>query len=525
MARREDIEKAVGRLLLARLPALDLIDSARLALGNGTIGGIVLFKENGSDVEQLAGLNQDIIEASHHNPIIAVDQEGGAIQRFDHFLSSLPSPMAVAATNDLTTAREIAAISAKQLKVLGINCILTPVLDVLTNARNPIIATRAFSDNPKTVSDYAKEVFKAIEDCGIVAVGKHFPGHGATREDSHTDLAVNPADSRSLWQVDLVPFRNCIGHMKSVLTAHVWLSAVDEEPLPASLSKRVTQGILREYLKFDGVIMTDDLTMKAITKKWGLEEAALMCLLAGNDIAMVCASIEETLSVHKHIVKAVEDGRISEEQIRHSKERVDKVFGGKSKVPDAAQVKNLKAMIKKDSAKCLQASKQAICTLRGSIPEITDGEWILVVPRHPRYPMNLLAALSELSAKKKTGAPKGTAKLQFKELRYSLNPTEAEIEELGRQCRNRNVILLTYRTLLNEFQGQLGGLIGRESRSCIAVATDVPFDFHQLPELSNFIASFDPSEQAMYAIASALLKLTPATGVCPVNLAVPIVSR
>src|SRR5262249_32404467 len=153
---------------------------------------------------------------------------------------------------------------------------------------------------------------QVISEQGLLPVGKHFPGYGDVLEDAHLDLAINNSDAKSIWQTDLSPFHKLGNSLPALMVGHVWLSAIEPEPLPASISKRMISDILRGYLKYDGLVFTDDLAMKAVTNTRPLEEAALMAFEAGADHLLVLGSLEEYLSVHKSLVKAVKSGKISE---------------------------------------------------------------------------------------------------------------------------------------------------------------------------------------------------------------------
>jgi beta-N-acetylhexosaminidase len=234
-----NIKQAIGCLLSARLSGYTLDKKTEKALREGLIGGVVLFKENARDIKQLAHLIANIKAPSFHEAIISVDQEGGAVQRFDHIITPLPSAMALAAGNDLTLLGEVAEISAKQLKLLGFNCLLAPVLDVLQNPVNSVIATRAYGNSPEHVIKCAGQYLRALKDTGMVAVGKHFPGHGSTMQDSHFELAVNDSPIEEIWSTDLSPFKSCLADLPALLIGHVWLPGVDPQPLPATLSSHV----------------------------------------------------------------------------------------------------------------------------------------------------------------------------------------------------------------------------------------------------------------------------------------------
>jgi beta-N-acetylhexosaminidase len=514
----EKLSQNVGRLLLARIPGPELDERSRSMLADGTIGGAVLFRENATSLSQLRDLTAAIVKHSLHVPIITADQEGGAVQRFDHVLTPIPSAMALAACGQNESIASITRHGATQLKELGFNCLLSPVLDVLTNPLNPVIGTRAFSDSPRRVAEIGILIADAIAEGGLVPVGKHFPGHGSTLEDSHADLAVNPCDSKTLWQVDLVPFRSALSHLPAILIGHVWLSSVDPQPLPATLSSMVIDGILRHYLNYEGVIMSDDMIMKAITDRWGLPEACLMALEAGQDLLLVCGDQDQTVSVHEHLVNAVKSGRLSEERLNESIKRINNLFPRRSSVMAKKSLPKFADSVRTMRDHSLKVSCSAVTVLRGEIPRIDSGHWLVLAPNHARYPMRVEKYLREI-------APVRFNTLSFSELRYSLDPSPEEAETVVRECSERNCIFLTYRSLNNQGQLLLGSLLAAEAREKIAVSTDTPFDLVGLPAWDNVVAIYDPSDLAMEALAKVLLGEFTAQGVCPVNLEFQVVRQ
>jgi beta-N-acetylhexosaminidase len=504
------------------VPATTLEPSVGAMLRDGTVGGVVLFKENASDLEQLIRLIGAIEKESFHPPILSVDQEGGAIQRFDQIVSPIPSAMALAATDSEEIASRVIGIAARQLRLLGINCCLAPVLDVLSNPLNSVIATRSFGSEPATVTRFASVCLDAFTKEGIVPVAKHFPGHGSTREDSHVDLAVNPADTKSLWRTDLSPFRSCLAKSPAILVAHVWLSGIDPAPLPASLSPTIINGILRQYLNYDGLVMTDDMTMKAITKDRSLEEATLMSLNAGADHVLLCADPEQTRAVHAFLLRAVEAGTLSMDHISKANKRTAKLFKKPKASPEETQEKRIEELLKSvehSSGALLDASIKAITVLRGKLPHITSGEWMVVAPNHSRYALRLAHHLNKRV--EKLNGKQSHAGLKFADVRYSVEPAAEEAREIGKDCAERNCIFVTYRSTLNQGQFDLGEAISLNAREKIHLAVDTPFDLIGLPDWENSLATFDPSELAMEAAAKVLLGEHEPRGTCPVDLNVP----
>jgi beta-N-acetylhexosaminidase len=220
--------------------------------------------------------------------------------------------------------------------------------------------------------------------------------------------------------------------------------------------------------------------------------------------------------VHSHLLEAVESGRLDESLIDQAVARIDKLFSTRPVLLSETELEEFTNELPIKRERALKTSCAAVTILRGEIPTIDSGSWLLIVPKHPRYPMNLEKYLSSIAAHRFTS-------LTFSELRYPLAPTPEETESIIRQCTERNCIFLTYRSLINQSQLQLGSMIAEEAREKIVVSTDTPFDLLGLPDWENVAATYDPSELAMEALAKVLLGEFSASGICPVSLEFQIV--
>lgn len=510
-----------GRMVIGRLPGLVLDDDHRKALADGTLGGITLFKENAADLEQLVKLTSEIMAAGD-NLVLTVDQEGGAVQRFDHVLSSLPSPMALAAceyfdedaerkdsANEKDSVTEITAINARQLKALGFNLLLAPTLDLLTNPHNPVICTRAFSDDLETVTTMGAKVIEAIEANGLIACPKHFPGHGSTSQDSHLELAVVDKSAAELNAYDLVPFARNIAKMQAILVGHIWLPQIEAKQNPATLSPYVVTDLLRRQLKFEGLAVSDDMTMKAITKAHGLGEACVLAIEAGIDLLLVCGSFAESREAVTAIARAIESGRLSRSRIEESIARIEKLFNRPE--TEQAASETLRSEIARDNTTSTRFSTVSPAFLYGSLEQcdITE-DWLILVPEQGRYKLPLARYLRE----------SGT---NVREKRYKLNPDTAEIEQIARELtleKADKIVFVTFRSFINSGQGLLAARLPQ----FVHVASDTPYDVDLLKQQAKSatmiasIASFDPSDQAMYGVAQVLTKKSVARGRTPVKL-------
>lgn len=521
MAASEKLKQAAGRLIVGKVPGTILDDESKHLLQSGIMGGVTFFKDNADNLTQLSNLVYDIVEtyaaSTEAFPFIMVDQEGGAVQRFDHVITPLPSAMALAAGKSSSILREITAINAQELKLLGFNCLLAPVLDLAINEKNPIVSTRAFGDQANSVAQLGKIVIETLNNQGMLAAGKHFPGHGGTSEDTHLSLAVNSKTLDQLSESELEPFKRNLSELPAMLTSHVWFSKIDQEPLPASLSFKVTTELLRNKLKFDRLVITDDLLMKAITNKWGLGEASVMALEAGADILLTCGAASEIKSVHEAIVAAVESGRLTEERLEKSLTRLERALLPLSKErylhiragKRHDSIEKLEAVLPRNRKIAFEAAQKAICQLRGSMPNLADGNWTIVAPNHPRYKIDLASFIN-------------AAGLTVNQIRYDLNPTAGDCERIKDRVSGQNCIYLTYRTAINEGQILLGQLLKNVCHKTLAIAVDAPFDANHLPHWDNYIATFDPSDLAIEALSGILSSQLKLEGTCPTSLNAPV---
>lgn len=286
-----------------------------------TPGGIILFEENTVDALQTGRLIEDFQWNSPKIPLfMAVDQEGGIVTRMK-YATTMPGNMALGAAGDERLTYRVAKTIGKELKALGFNLNFAPVIDVNNNPDNPIIGVRSFGDNPELVIRLGLKFIKGLNDAGIISAVKHFPGHGDTGVDSHMDLPTIAHDMERLESVEFKPYYAMIDHqVDMIMTAHIIFPAIEEGPeIPATLSSKCLTGLLRERMGFQGVIITDALEMKAITKRYSQSQAAEMAIMAGADILLMPRDIDTTIP---YIVDQVRKGIIPPARIEASVKRI-----------------------------------------------------------------------------------------------------------------------------------------------------------------------------------------------------------
>lgn len=286
-------------------------------------GGVILFSRNLESAEQIVELTNNLQACSPHSPLlISIDQEGGRVSRLPKGFTIFPPCDVLGRCNSSELAYASAATIAKELKAVGINMNMSPVLDVNSNPANPVIGDRAFGNTPAPVCELGLATVGGLQDNRVVACGKHFPGHGDTNADSHKELPVVTASRERLEQIEFPPFRHAAAHgVATMMTAHVLYRALDDKR-PATLSPTLIGKFLREELQYKGVVLTDDLEMHAIIDHYGIEEATVQSILAGCDMPLICKDRNREVAAISALDKAVADGTITVERLELSLARI-----------------------------------------------------------------------------------------------------------------------------------------------------------------------------------------------------------
>ncbi|WP_340082074.1 glycoside hydrolase family 3 protein [Terribacillus sp. FSL K6-0262] len=394
------------------------------------LGGVILFAENVVGTEQTVRLIDGLQNASPELPLfITIDQEGGIVTRLQTG-TNLPGNMALGATRSEKYAYQTGKIIGEELSSLGVNVNFGPSLDVNNNPDNPVIGVRSYSSNPELVSKLGIETIQGLQRQNVAATAKHFPGHGDTATDSHYGLPLVTHDKDRLQTVELLPFQNAIDEgVDMIMTAHVQFPAFDDTTyiskkdgqeilVPATLSKKVLTGLLREEMGFEGVIVTDALNMKAISDNFGQEEAVVLALKSGVDIALMPAQVnslemEKNLaSVYDAVIEAIESGELPMEQVNASVERILKLKEKRGildpdKTPIEEKVTNsLKVVGNKEHLKQeKKMTEDAVTLLKNEDKTLPfkpkKGEKVLVLAPFDDQVEAMTRSINELKGKKK----------------------------------------------------------------------------------------------------------------------------
>ena len=336
------LRRQIGQLLIAGFDGHSVPVELRSLAHQFGLGGVILFARNIAEPGQVAELCYEASCLVPDLPLwVSVDQEGGRVARLKAPFTEWPPMATLGRSGDVALAARFARALASELRSVGVNLDFAPVLDVHTNAVNPVIGDRALSDRAEEVARLGAAIVSALQAEGVAACGKHFPGHGDTTTDSHLELPLVEHPIERLRGVEFVPFAAAIAAgVASIMTAHVFLPALDERR-PATLSRRIVSGLLRGELGFEGLILSDDLEMKAIASQYAVPSAAVLAVEAGCDGLLICSGNHDVQAESlEALIHAVEEDRLSLSRVddalarqRRAKERVLAAAGPRRPLP------------------------------------------------------------------------------------------------------------------------------------------------------------------------------------------------
>ena len=305
-----DLRRQAGRFVIAGFTGHSAPEDLRRLIGEFDLAGVIYFARNIVEPAQVAEMSREVAALKRDWPLwISVDQEGGRVARLKRPFTEWPPAITLGRSGNDDLAARFARSLAAELKAVGITLDFTPVLDVHSNPKNPVIGDRALSDDPEIAARLGAVVIRELQAAGVAACGKHFPGHGDTEVDSHEALPVVDHDVRRLEAVEFVPFKRAIAEgVATIMTAHVSARSLDRERV-ASFSPQVVTATLKERLGFGGVVVSDDLGMKAVSATTPLPEATVAAIAAGCDTVLLCNSTaEEQVQAIEAIIRAAEQG-------------------------------------------------------------------------------------------------------------------------------------------------------------------------------------------------------------------------
>jgi beta-N-acetylhexosaminidase len=505
------LEEKVGQLFHVGFDAQTASDRIESLVEEYHVGGVIYFTRNVSSPEQTRALSESLQETSETPLFISIDQEGGLVNRLP-FFPAVPSPMAVGATGDTEYARSVAEMTATQLRAVGVNLNLAPILDINTNPDNPVIGTRSFGETPETVAAFGTTYLETLQSAGILSCGKHFPGHGDAATDSHMDMPRIDAAGERLREVELVPFVEAIdAGIGAIMSAHVVFPAVAEsDDRPATLSKSVLTGLLREDLGFDGIVLTDDMEMNAIAEDVGVERGAIETIKAGADGVYVCHSFDHQRRAIDAVIDAVESGELPESRIDESVERVLAAKRSRDLKPTAT---SLDFDTQRETCRAIG---------RAAITELAGGD---------RLPFSTDAPVELFAARPKRGSPAEDDRTYIESLvaelerhgfdvsvtKFGTGGEGSDVPEPSDEG-SRQVLCTTFNAADDPSQVEtVEGLLDAGD-DVVAALVNNPYDYRVLPDLDTVLMTYDSTKPMLHALAGVVAGEVEPRGTPPASL-------
>jgi len=479
-------------------------------------GAIILFARNAGSADELRALVAALRALASPAPLIAVDQEGGRVERIRDGVAALPPAMAAGAANDVALTESLGVLAGRDLARFGISLDLAPVADLASEPRGTVIATRAYGDDPESVAAHAGAFARGLERGGVAAALKHFPGHGATSADSHVTLPRVDATAAELRARHLVPFARAVAARDAsvVLSAHVVVDAFDRAA-PASLSPAVMTTLLRDELGFDGVAMTDCLEMDAIAARGGAVRGAVDALAAGADLLLISHHLDLARAAACAIVAAVRDGTVPRARLEAAHARVHALRARFAiPAPSNAPV---------DEGVPIEISRRAVTAVRGE-PRLHDGKPVTVI--------SFEGATHDAAAASGAGAahaasPSLSAALRARgwkseHMRVAVEPGDEDVELLLEHVAalgEREFVAVVRDAHVRDAQRRAVARLLDVAPHTIVVSARAPFDALLWSEAGRVLCIYGDGELAFAACADVLSGRAPARGTLPVRLA------
>lgn len=451
------------------------------------VGNVILFQRNiesASQLRELCGqIREQILQITGIAPFIIIDEEGGMVSRMAQHAVNIPGAMAMAATGEPRNAALAAGITARQLRGLGPNFNMAPVLDVNTNRDNPVIGVRSYGDDPEVVARFGENVVRGYQGTGVLCCGKHFPGHGDTAVDSHLGLPCVDKSLEELERGQLIPFRRAIAAgIPAIMSSHILFPQIEPEKVPATMSRRIITGLLKERLGFRGLVLSDCLEMNAIQKFYGTDRGFVAALQAGVDMAEISSSFDLEYQALKYANEVAEQGGFDRPEMEASVQKILTFKEQLERYPlepslcNLPQDRKLAAELARKAITCYQGTpfatndKTFFCGCEDYRTSGAANIFASVEP-FPVYMERALGGCGEITPK---------------------NPTEQEIQEIVRRAESWDSIVFASCNA-HLFGGQLllAKALADLGKPMMIVALRNPYDLPKMPQVTCKIAAFD----------------------------------
>ena len=478
------LKEKLGQLILPGFHSTTYDDHIKTLIEDYHVGNVILFTRNFENAKQVRELttkiHEEVIKHTGHIPFIAIDQEGGLVTRMMKDVTFAPGPMSASASIEDAT-YYTGRMLAEDMIRLGMNLNLAPSLDVNNNPNNPVINVRSYSDDPKVVAKLGKRFIQGSLEFGVLACAKHFPGHGDCEVDSHLGLPTINYDLERIHKIEMYPFKENID-VPAIMSAHIMFPIYDT--VPATLSRKILTNVLREELGYQGLIFTDCLEMKAISDMYGTSKGALMAILAGADICDISHTLEYQVKALELIEEAVNDGRLSMEELD---QKVERILAFKEKTLPYLEKYFYNQEMKFSEENNQLAQKivdNSLTLVKGENVNLTDNSLIIA-------PVAMAKTIIEDEFDDRNLAKvlrKEFANLDIRELVNTPLFKEQVLSELNSFDQ---VVVFSYNAATNKDQVSFINSILENKKEVTVISLKGPMDFNKYTNLNNYLCLYE----------------------------------
>ncbi|WP_435156896.1 beta-N-acetylhexosaminidase [Haladaptatus sp. DFWS20] len=509
------LDAKVGQLFIAGFDGTTPTAEIEELVAERRLGGVIYFSRNVESPNQLQELSrtlQAFVPDDGPPLLVSVDQEGGRVARLS-WGTEQPSAMAFGAADDPELATQAGEAVGGELRSLGIDVNLAPVLDVNNNPDNPVIGVRSFGENPGRVAELGTAFADGLQSAGVVACGKHFPGHGDTAVDSHRDLPILDHDRDRLDRVELRPFRRAIdAGIDAIMTTHVAFPTVADDERPATIAPRVVTGLLREELGFEGLVFTDCMEMDAIADGVGTVEGCVQAVEAGCDQICVSHTPTKQRAAIDAVVDAVESGRISESRIDRSVRRILRA----KRMYDAGTVEVAQW---DDAAEDCRAIARTVAE-RG-VTLVRDDAGNLPLSDEPITVYEFDGGRGSLAEEVRDDGGAFAAALSVAGVTVDASVITGETLASESAAAGCPTVVRTSNAASNPEQAATVRNLVAGGTDVIVVATSNPYDLAAFPGVETYLTTYDGTPPSLAAAADVLVGIRSSTGRLPVTIPDP----
>lgn len=521
---KPEILNKIGQKLVIGFPGTTVSRELEELIYQYRFGNIILFRENlvdeGQTKQLIKDLNRIIISATGHRPLISIDQEGGSVTRLHVDSLNIPGEMALACARDLTAVEDFNYMNGRILLDFGFSLNLAPVLDINSEANNPIIGSRSFGDLPENVALYGRAAIAGLSKSGILFSAKHFPGHGDTKVDSHLGLPVVDLPRSDLDCRELLPFKMAVREkIPAIMTTHILFPQIEEKQVPATMSRTILTDILRNEMEYKGLIISDCMEMKAIQDFYGTAYGVKEAFKAGVDLCFVSHTPSLAVESINLVYESVLSGEICPDELDQS---LNRIYQAKRRVDEsirpinADEVNRYSTTIKDFIPKTFVLKEGTSNDLPKGLRNFpVDSESVFIGPK-PFQTSNVsnknngeLSVAKHLSlAFDAKGIPFDCRKISDTEIQNIVDQTE----------KSSSIVLCLYNAYMYEEQKKLWKALRKTGKPMLLIALRSPYDFMFLDEEEKGICIFEYTEKAIDSLISCLRREAVPSGIMPINL-------